>query len=37
MWGMMAALLAVFDILPPVDEKGQPVKLTCNMLNGVVS
>ena len=34
---MMAAILAAFDVLPPVDEKGQPVELTCNMLNGIVS
>ncbi|PPQ99417.1 hypothetical protein CVT24_005404 [Panaeolus cyanescens] len=37
LFAMISAILAVFDILPPLDERGNPVKLDLNPTEGLVS
>ncbi|PPQ74972.1 hypothetical protein CVT24_010273 [Panaeolus cyanescens] len=37
MFAMISAILAVFDILPPLDEDGKPMKLDLNPTDGIQS
>ncbi|PPQ99406.1 hypothetical protein CVT24_005393 [Panaeolus cyanescens] len=37
MFAMISAILAVFDILPPLDERGKPMKLELNPTDGLQS